>query len=481
MAAPALPRRALPGAVPFARARATAARVATPRVLVFTLAAFLVIDFARVHELFSFLLPLRLGKLVGVPLVIVAYQKLPRAQVRAAMRTGPGRGAIAIGIMMLLSVPLSIWIGNSVGYLGSVAYVTAITFLVAASVLVDRRAVPIVLATEVIGVSMGAVRMLLPDPPTVFEGDALRIHYGFTYDPNDCAALFVLTIPLALYLAGRLPKYKLVWYGLAGIMVTALVRTGSRGGLLGFGALVVTLGVLAPPKQRLRMAGAGLVAALGFGALVSQNATLRARFATTFDSSQSDYNYTETNGRLEIWKRGIQYITTHPATGVGIANFVVAEYQIGAGLKAEKGINDHHMMTAHNSLIQIGAELGIPGLIAYLYMIGASMRGLWSTRRAGIAARIRARTGPVAVAVALDDEISLASAALVALVGLFVASMFLSLAYSPITLFACALASGVIAGKSASRMQPPGRPGRALEHLPRHRGVAGRMLTSHPH
>ena len=407
-----------------------------------TLAAFLVIAFARAHELFSFLIPLRLGKLIGLPLLIVAYQRLPRAQMRAALRTGPSRGAMAVGVMMLLSVPLSIWIGNSVGYLKSTAYVTVITFVVTASVLVDRRAIPAILATEVIAVGLGATRMLLPNPPTVFEESAPRVFYGYSYDPNDCAALFLLTIPLALYLAGRLRKTRLVWYGLAMIMVGALVRTGSRGGMLGFGALVATLAVLAPPRQRARLAGAAAAAVIGFGVLVSQNVSLQARFASTFDSSQSDYNYTETNGRIEIWKRGLYYMATHPVTGVGIANFMTAEYQIGSELKAAKGITDHHMLTAHNSEIQIGAELGIPGLAAYLYMLGSAMRGMWRKRRQGIAARKRLG----ASAPSVEDEVALASAVLTALVAIFVAGSFLSLAYSPITLFACALAAGVLAG-----------------------------------
>ena len=459
MTAPALPRRALPVPVPFARARA-AARVGTPRVLVLTLSAFLVIAFARAHELFPFLTPLRLGKLIGLPLVVVAFQRLPRAQVRAAMRTGPSKGAIAIGVMMLLSVPLSIWIGNSVGYLKSTASVTAITFLVTASVLVDRRAIPTVLATEVIAVGLGALRMLLPNPPTVFEDNAVRVFYGYSYDPNDCAALFLLTVPLALYLAGRLRKTRLVWYGLAMIMVAALVRTGSRGGLLGFGALIVTLAVMAPPRHRARLAAAAVTAVLGFGLLVSQNESLRTRFASTFDSSQSDYNYTATNGRIEIWKRGLYYMNTHPVTGVGVANFMVAEFQIGAGLKAAQGISDRHMMTAHNSEIQIGAELGLPGLAAYLFMIGSAVRGMWRKRRRGIASR---RGAPPELAVILENEVALASAALSALVAIFVAGSFLSLAYSPITLFACALAAGIIAG---------GPPGAAVA-----RRVAGRRRT----
>ena len=452
------------------------ARSVTPRAVVLTLSAFLVIAFAHVHEMISALTPFRLGKLIGLPLVIVAIQRLPRAQIRAAMRTAPSRGAMFVGLMMILSLPLSIWLGNSIGYMTSVGAVTAITFVVTASVLIDRRAIPVVLATEVFAVGLGATRMLLPGAPTVYEDFAMRVYYGYTFDPNDCAALFLLTIPLALYLANRLPKSRLLWYGIVLIMIAALVRTGSRGGLIGFGALVTMLAVLAPPRQRARLTVAAAVAALAFGVLVSQNDSLRTRFASTFDTSESDYNYTSTNGRLEIWKRGIHYMVTHPVTGVGIANFMTAEYQIGSGLKAAQGITDQHMLTAHNSLIQIGAELGIPGLLAYLFMIGSAVRGTWRKRRQTIA--LIARRGAGTATSALENEVALASAVLMALVAIFIAGFFLSLAYSPITLFACALAAGVIGGSAPTALPAYARrPGlNGVTAAPTRRDASARAL-----
>lgn len=412
----------------------------TPRPLVLALAAFLAINFARVHEGFWVLAPLHLGQVTGVPLILLALTKLPRDQMRAALRTGPGRGMLFIGLMMILSIPLSIWIGNSVAYVRSNAVISYIMFVTTAAVLVDRGALPVVLRTEVLGVAVGAARMFLPGARLFMEGNTPRYLFGWTYDPNDTAVLFVVTIPIALYLGNQRGRWyvRLVWYAAALLMVMGIVRTGSRGGLIGLGAMLATLVLLAPPRHRVRIIGAGVGAALVFGIGVQRDPILRERFASVLDSSGQDYNYTSVNGRVEIWKRGVYYMVTHPLTGVGIDNFRVAEMGIGAELKRRKGVEDYHMFTAHNSLVQIGAELGFPGLIAYLFVVVSSIWGMVRVRRGAIAAR--RRTGVD------SDDAGLASAVVTALVGVFVGGLFLSLAYSPMTAFVFALSAAVIAG-----------------------------------
>lgn len=436
-------------------ARATRAFGTTPRPLVLVLAAFLAINFARVHELVPHLAVLRLGKLIGLPLVILAIRRLPRAQLRAALRTGPARSMLFIGFMMLASVPLSIWIGNSVGYIRGVGAISYVMFVTTASVLVDRAAIPTVLAVEALGVGADALRMFLPNAPVIIESSGVpRALFGYTYDPNDTAALFLVTVPIALHLGGRPGAgwRRWVWYALALLMVVAMVRTGSRGGLIGLGAMVATLVLLAPPRQRARLLGAGVAAVVTFGIAVSSNPVLNERFGSLFSSStrENDYNYTETNGRIALWKRGVHYMITHPVTGVGINNFTIAEFQIGSELKRQQGIIDRHMLTAHNSLVQIGAELGVPGLIAYLAVVFSGAWGLWGVRRRAIAA---ARAGLAHA----EEEIALASTAITALVGVFVGGLFLSLAYSPMTLFTFALCVAVIAGASPA-LQPVGAP-----------------------
>lgn len=435
----------------------------TPRVLVLVLAAFLVVNFARAHEMVPLLVALRLGKLSGFPLVFLALQRLPRWQLREAMRTRPGRGVLAIGVMMLLSVPLSIWPGNSVGYIRGTGLISYIMFVTTAAVLVDRAAVLTILRTSVLAASAGAARMLLPGAPIVMDDGVPRAMFGYTYDPNDSAALFLVSIPIALYLGNRKGSWRLLWYGTALVMVMAMVRTGSRGGLLGLGAMLAALVLLAPPRQRVRLLASGFAAALAFGIVVQGTPDLRNRFASTFNSDQTDYNYTAANGRIELWKRGIHYIVTHPVTGVGISNYQTAELLIGSELKRQQGIYNQRMFTAHNSAILIGAELGIPGLVAYFFVVVTAFAGLWRVRREALAAAARR----VAFA---DDTGALAATAMTSLTGLFIGGMFLSLAYSPLTLFVFALSAGLIAGSryvlsssgggpdAAPTVMPPSRP-----------------------
>ena len=75
-------------------------------------------------------------------------------------------------------------------------------------------------------------------------------------------------------------------------------------------------------------------------------------------------------GRSHLWKAGIDAIETHPLFGVGMNRL---------RLKAGVGFESH----AHNQFIHTAAELGIPGLIAYLaILIGAGWMSFEVWRKA---------------------------------------------------------------------------------------------------
>jgi O-antigen ligase len=413
------------------------------------LTAFLVVNFARAHELVPQLTVLRLGKLSGVPLVLLAIGRLPRRRLRAAVGTGPGRGVLFIGAMMVLSIPLSIWPGNSFGYVTGQGVILYIMFVTTAAVLVDGKVIPVVLKTLTVAVLAGAAQMLTPWAHVAMEGGTPRVHYGFTYDPNDTAALMLVMIPIALYLATRSGSRSWLWYGASLVMVAAIVRTGSRGGLLGLGAMVLALVTLATPKHRARFVGAAAATLIAFAAVAGSNSAVRDRFLSTFSSEQTDYNYTAANGRLELWKRGVHYMVTHPVTGVGVANYPVAELTIGSEIKRQQGIYSKHMFTAHNSLILIGAELGVPGLAAFLFVVATAFAGLWRVRRGALDASAAGN-------LAAGDLASCAAAVMASLSGLFVGGLFLSLSYSPMTLFTFALSAALIGGAPLVLTAPAG-------------------------
>jgi O-antigen ligase len=200
------------------------------------------------------------------------------------------------------------------------------------------------------------------------EGHWINIIY---YDNNDFALVAVSTIPLALFL---LQSGRKLWWRAAGLLATALlflcvVRTGSRGGLLG---LIALLGYLALRHRTVTARGRmGVVVAAGLViALFGRNQI--AATVTTLRNPKADYNWAgnDYNGRIELWKRGIGYMRDRPLTGVGLAAFPVAEGQLSEVARERMAHGqDVKTLVAHNMYIQVGAELGLIALAVFLFVL----------------------------------------------------------------------------------------------------------------
>jgi len=139
--------------------------------------------------------------------------------------------------------------------------------------------------------------------------------------------------------------------------------------------------------------------------------------------SDSDYNMTEESGRINIWRRGVGYMIDSPTFGVGPNNFQVAEGTLSPfASRAQMGLGVR-WNAAHNSYVQAGAELGVPGLLLFLAVIASTLTAL---RRSG------SRCGG-----------GLSSALTASLLGFVVGAFFLSLAYSEMLYTLVALAIGL--------------------------------------
>ncbi|HSF45873.1 MAG TPA: O-antigen ligase family protein, partial [Chitinophagaceae bacterium] len=65
--------------------------------------------------------------------------------------------------------------------------------------------------------------------------------------------------------------------------------------------------------------------------------------------------------RVDQWKNAAGYMMTHPLTGAGIGNWKIVS--LPNEKYSDNFISSKH---AHNDFLQMGAELGIPGLVLYL-------------------------------------------------------------------------------------------------------------------
>jgi O-antigen ligase len=247
-----------------------------------------------------------------------------------------------------------------------------------------------------------------------------RAHINRNFDPNDLAYALVTLLPVVLALRGpRMGLRRSLITLLALVMCAAVLLTGSRGGLLGLGVVILLVcafplsqaknGALrgfSPGSMLLKL---GLLAVLGAAVAGHLPEDSRKRLDSLIHL-QDDYNASTTlnSSRRVIWMRDIRLAFERPI-GYGMA----------AATRVD-GINGGQYRTAHNSVIQSFVELGALGLYLFLasyYITWKELGRITQTIKGKVLDADRAKAALYARALRI------------ALVGNFSAGFFLSQAY----------------------------------------------------
>lgn len=383
----------------------------------------------RVHELFPALAVLKLT-LVSALLAVVLFA-LQQGGRRGLAQLRSPTTACVLGILVwaVLSVPGALSPGFAFNYLLNYCLKTILMFVVIAGCVRTFRDVERLALVYFVATATYAAVVLFRFQ--LGGGDDWRLGHLYDYDANDFATLIATAMPLGLYFV--LARRGLVTrvLAVAGLVVLLIgeIRSGSRGGFLAL--IAVTLFVLfrfSAIRARARIASLAVI-------LVVLFATSSDRYweqMQTVLNPHEDYNATSETGRIKIWGRGMTYLADNPVLGVGVGNFPVAEGTLSpmAG-RAAYGIGVR-WGAAHNSFVQVGAELGLPGLICFLGAIASAM--IWLAR---VSRRARERRPPAPDVALLSRSVS------AALVGFAVGGFFLSLAYSDMLYTLAALAVGL--------------------------------------
>jgi O-antigen ligase len=204
---------------------------------------------------------------------------------------------------------------------------------------------------------------------------------GLTGNPADLAMAAVLVLPLFLANSQRLSR-SWRWRGLALLLASSVVMTRT---LTGVAALAAVAAVwLWQQRSRRAWMAAGAVALLL--AVVAATTGLGGRIVEQVDRLRRGEFYALLSARADGWTAATEMIRSHPATGVGGANFTVAYYPSRVdwlqrnGGSGGRGEIASHFEWAHNDPMQLQAELGIPG-IAWAIALVATIIG--ARRRAG--------------------------------------------------------------------------------------------------
>src|SRR5262245_34918580 len=267
-------------------------------------------------------------------------------------------------VMLLLAVmftPFAASPGDSVATLSEVFIKTVIIFILIIGVVNTReRLRAIIKLTVLCGTCLAAFAIKSYATGNFTQkGDRIGGLVGGMFgNPNDLAAALNMLIPLAVALALMSASRERLFYAVCALLLfCGVLVTFSRAGFI---TLAAVSGVMLWKFGRGSRSSLALATLAAFVLLFSVfSGAYRSRLMTIFDPSSDSSGSSQQ--RVDLLERGLGLSLRHPIIGLGMGNFHI--YSI-------------HEKVAHNGYVETAAELGMIGLLAYLTIILAPLRGL---------------------------------------------------------------------------------------------------------
>jgi O-antigen ligase len=272
---------------------------------------------------------------------------------------------LLIGLAALLSMPLADDPGGAWKTFNDMLLKTLLIFIVLVNVVrTELRLKMLILLVLAVSVylSINAINDYRMGVFQIGDMETRRIVgriKGLFENSNDLALHLVSMIPIAVALgiSGRNPLKKLVYFGIAALMVGAVTVTFSRGGFIGLVAATVVLVRRLGKKNRVATIGALVFAVILFVALAP--GAFSTRLSTIFNSAADVTG--SASQRTEVLKRSVWVALRYPVFGVGIGNF---------RHKSPRNLE------THNAYTQVGAELGLAAMVVYILFLVHPIRRL---------------------------------------------------------------------------------------------------------
>lgn len=291
----------------------------------------------------------------------------------------PPKVVAALALLACFSIPFGISIGSAGNFMiNSFSKVVLTFFLVVVAV---RRTGDLKMFVWAFVLGCGfLVYISLFSFTLQSTGSMMRLSNLYFYDANDLTVVLTTGIPLSLVLFQNTGRAGRIVSGiiLLGIGMS-LARSGSRGGFLGLLAVGIVLLFLVRNVSIPKRAGAVLVLAAGLFIMAPEGYWSQME---TLTEPTEDYNWQSPYGRKAVAERGMGYMLQYPLFGVGVGNFGRAEGVLSqVALDRASTGSPYRWSAAHNSFVQAGAELGVPGLILFCTLVFGGMFGLARLRK----------------------------------------------------------------------------------------------------
>jgi O-antigen ligase len=333
---------------------------------------------------------------------------------------------LLFGAVMLATVPSSIWPAGALSEFTESYVKVLLVFVLMMNTLTTPKRIDRLTGLILLCVGYIAARGVFnyARGMNLVEGGRLAGPVGGIFgNPNDLALNMVTFLPVAAVIA--LSRHQVPWRraaaaGIAALMVATIVFTRSRGGALG---LFVSLAALVVLGRKVRPGFGVIAVAAMLAAAPLMPSSFWTRMASIVDAEEDARQFTGSRAaRSVVMQEGIDAFLDNPITGVGAGQF--------------KNYNptgrQQPWLEAHNAVIQVAAEIGIAGVVLFVFLIVRAALAAAATRRM---LKVQRRRSPGEGLSSLDprDRRALYEQTVgmtAGLAGWFTCAMFASVAYN---------------------------------------------------
>ncbi|MCR4693663.1 MAG: O-antigen ligase family protein, partial [Firmicutes bacterium] len=206
-----------------------------------------------------------------------------------------------------------------------------------------------------------------------YEERAVIKIFGFEEDQNQFCSYFIMPILICIKRLAQRRRFMLFYIAMILLIIYSILRTGSRGGLIGIllGVfLYILIGIKSTRKKIFICISTVLLSLIVVTALFPMlPETVRERYSV--DSVEEDRG----SGRFEIWEYLMEYTFDKPERIIR-GSGVLSSYEI-----LDNAPKTFHNGVAHNTFIQVFSDQGLIGLFLFIcVMIACLLRPMGTER-----------------------------------------------------------------------------------------------------
>ena len=287
--------------------------------------------------------------------------------------------ALALVLWAAITIPLSIWPGGSWAQLTDHLIKAVIFFwLIGTLVTTRQRLIRFTWVLALCSIPLAATALTNYWSGVFITSATSSVQRiagyvggaGLAGNPNDLALMLNLLMPLtaALFITSQKPWLRVVALGALMLSVAAVIATFSRAGFITLA--VIGLATFAAMVRRGAIGAAVMVVFLALAAFVLIPDQYFTRLATITNIEADTTGSAQ--GRWGDYFVSLEYIRTHPLTGAGLGQDLLA-------LNETRG--HATWRSVHNAYLQAAVDLGLPGMALLLALLLASFGNARRVRR----------------------------------------------------------------------------------------------------